>query len=132
MDYQLQLKPFEKKNGFKYKIIQITDITLHSSHRQPTQAIGKKVKQSFEQNKPGRFYGFKTKQLQKNTGLGEIIDSIFKKDPEFLKMIQEEEKKGFRILLSLPEDGVPIKLGSDAEQFIISKNGQRVIRSLNK
>jgi hypothetical protein len=132
MDCQLQLKPFEKKDGFKYKIIQITDITLHSSHKQPTQAIGKKIKQSFEQNKPGRFYGFGTKELQEESGLREIIDDLIKKDPEFLKMIIEEEKKGVKILLSFPEDGVPIKLGSDTEQFIASKNGQRVVRGINQ
>lgn len=128
MEYQLQLKPFQPTDGFKYKILQITDIALHSTIKQPTKAIGKKVKQSFEQNKPGRFYGFKIQELLQNESIYSILNSYFRQNPDFLKMIQEEEKNGYKILLSLPSKEIPIKLGDDTINFIESKNGQRIVR----
>ena len=132
MDYQLQLKPFEKKDGFKYKILQITDIALHSSDRQPTKSIGKKIQQAFEQKQPGRLYGFSTKELTDREGFIKMLENAVKSDPNFLKIIQEEEKNGYKILLEISEMGIPVTLGKDAEEFINSKNGQRVIRGINQ
>ncbi|HBA36715.1 TPA: hypothetical protein DCZ15_02450 [Candidatus Falkowbacteria bacterium] len=131
MDYQLQLKSFEGELGFKHKILQITDITLHSSDRQPTKSIGKKIRQAFSQKKPGRFYGFKIQEPTGKQNSVEAVMELVKKDPELMKVIQEEEKNGYRIFIGLPKDGVPILLGEDAKEFINSKNGQRVIRGIN-
>ncbi len=131
MECQLQLKPFEKKDGFKYKILQITDIALHSSDRQPTKSIAKKIRQAFSQKKPGRLYGFKIQKPTDEPNSIEAVMDLVQKDPGLIKMIQEEEKNGYKILLGLPKDGIPIILGKDAEEFINSKNGQRVIRGIN-
>ena len=54
MEYKLELKPAQMKDGQKYKIIQITDITFHSPGRRPTQSVGEKVKEAFDKNEPGR------------------------------------------------------------------------------
>ncbi len=132
MEYQLQLKPFERKDGYKYKIIEITDIALHSSDKQPTKSISKKIKQSFEQNKPNRLYSLKTQELIEKGDMAKIIDDFVRQDPNFIKMVQEEEKKGYKILLGLPKEGIPIKLGDDTVEFLQSKNGQRIIRGMNK
>jgi len=131
MDYQLQFKPFEKKDGVKYKILEITDIALHSSDRQPTKSIGKKIKQAFALKKPGRLYGFKIQKPTDKPGYFESVIDLVQKDPELMRVIQEEEKNGYKILLGLPKGGIPIVLGKDAEEFINSKNGQRVIRAIN-
>lgn len=56
MHYELQLTTFKQKDGFKYKVIKITDITLHSNTKKPTKLIGKKIKQSFDSNQSGRIY----------------------------------------------------------------------------
>ena len=132
MEQQLQLKPFERVSGFKYKVLQITDITFHTSHKQPSKAIAKNVNKSFTQNQPGRFYGFKTEDLSDRESLIRILDEYVKKDPAFLKMIQEEEKNGVKMLLEIPTEKIPIRFGNDVYEFISSKNGQRVIRGLNK
>jgi len=132
MEQQLQLKPFKRTPGFKYKVICITDITFHASHRQPSMAIAKNVSKSFTKNEPGRFYGFKTEELSDRESLIRILDEYVKKDPAFLKMVQEEEKNGVKLLLEIPTENIPIKFGNDVYEFISSKNGQRVIRGLNK
>jgi CRISPR/Cas system-associated protein Csm6 len=132
MEYQLQLKPFKAQDGVKYKVIQLTDIALHSTEKQPTKAVGRKIRQSFEQNKPGRLYSLKTQDLVGNGNLVKIIDDLVRQDPDFIKMVQEEERNAYKILLGLPEEGIPIKLGDDTVEFLQSKNGQRILRGLHK
>ncbi|MDD3006353.1 MAG: hypothetical protein PHX30_02095 [Candidatus Pacebacteria bacterium] len=131
-NYELQLKPFERKDGYKYKVIRLTDVTLHTSNKRPTKAMGKKIKQAFEQNKPGRFYGIKPHEVMEGGDLPTLINNLVKNDPNFLKMIQEEEKKGYKVLLELPEEGIPAIFGPDTVEFLNSKNGQRIMRDIHK
>jgi hypothetical protein len=56
---------------------------------------------------------------------------MLKKDPEFMKMVQEEEKKGYKILIDIPRE-LPLFPGKDTMDFINSKNGKRILRSLAK
>lgn len=130
MGYELQLKPFEQKDGLRYKVIQITDIALHTNKMRATPSIGKKFKQSFDSNRPGRIYSPIVNQAapeQKVT----VID-LLKKDPEFTNMILEEEKKGFKVLIAFPNEGIPIFPGKDTVEFINSTKGQRIIRRMTK
>ncbi len=130
MKYELELKPFEKRDGLKYKIIKVTDIALHTTECDPS-SLGKKIKQSFKNNKPGRIYG----QIQGNISpLDDMLSFLekIKKDPDFIKMVQKEEKKGYKILVALPKTGIPIFPGKDTQEFINSKNGKRIIRGLAK
>jgi hypothetical protein len=47
-------------------------------------------------------------------------------------MVQEEESKGFKVLIELPSDGIPVFPSKDTIEFMASKNGKRVIRGLAK
>ncbi|MFA6466763.1 MAG: hypothetical protein WCV71_02820 [Patescibacteria group bacterium] len=130
MDYKLEVKPFKRQDGVKYKVIQLTDFALHTSDKQPTKYIGKKVKHAFDQNRPDRVYG----PIINNghtPSADWFLENLYK-DPSFIKLLQKEEKKGYKVLISIPKDGLPIAIGKDTENFIKSKNGQRIIRKLAK
>jgi hypothetical protein len=131
MEYELQLKPFVRKDGFKYKIITITDIALHTAKKKSTSSLGEKIKKSFITGEPGRVYAPIQKPSPSFGGNMLILDMI-KKDPVFLKMVQEEEKKGYKILVALPNEGIPIFAGEDTKDFIKSKKGKRILRGLAK
>lgn len=136
MEYKLELKPAQIKDGQKYKIIQITDITLHSPGRRPTKSVGEKVKKAFDKNEPGRIYQ-NLEKIDSDTEQHEgyfkisILDQIHK-DPSFMKMLKEEESKGYKVLLSIPKDGIPIYEGKDSKEFIDSKKGKRILRKIAK
>ncbi len=130
MDYELQIKPFEKREGLKYKVMQITDIALHTNKMQETPSIGKKFKQSLDSDKPSRIYTQTDKESLSNRKI--VILDILKKDPEFIKMIQEEERNGFKVLIEIPNEGMPIFAGKDTNEFINSTKGQRIIRWMAK
>ena len=132
MQYELELKPFIRKEGFKYKIIYITDIKLHSSKRQPTKSVVEKIKKSFSINRPSRLYGFKIDEFKDKKNTDEIVIDIIQRDPKLINYIQEEREKGYGILLRIPEEGVPIMFGDDTLEFMGSKNGKRVLRGFNK
>ncbi len=130
MGYKLKLQPAVMKKGVKYKVIEITDIALHTSKKTSTPSVGKKMQKAFENNKPDRIYS----SIEKNP----ILDSrtftldLLKMDPDFVKMVQEEESKGYKILIALPNKGIPVVAGSDTVEFMNSKNGKRIIRGLAK
>tara|TARA_B100000745_G_scaffold300364_1_gene254031 strand:- start:8287 stop:8451 length:165 start_codon:yes stop_codon:yes gene_type:complete len=54
MDYQLQVQPFKRKDGIKYKVIEITDIALRTQPYRSTH-LAKKLRQAFTENKPNGF-----------------------------------------------------------------------------
>lgn len=130
-NYLLQLKPFERKEGVKYKIIQITDVQLHTNKMGITTSVGDKIKKAFELKRPGRIYDSIKKIDNKDDNL-KIIIELLKGDLSFLKFVQDEEKMGYKILLGLPEDGIPVLLGKDTEEFIDSKKGRRFLRWFGK
>lgn len=132
MQYELELKPFIRKVGFKYKIIYITDIKLHSSKRRPTKSVVEKIKKSSSINKPSRLYGFKIDEFKDKKNADEIVIDIIQRDSNLFNYIQEERERGYGILLRIPEGGIPIMLGDDTLEFMESKNGKRVLRGLNK
>jgi hypothetical protein len=129
-DYQLQLKPAVLKNGAKYRIIEITDIALHTAKKTPTPSVGRKVQKAFVAKKPGRIYR-PIEESVVTDGRGYILE-LLKQDPDFVKLVQEEEAKGYKVLVSIPKGGVPTKFGTDTEEFLQSKNGKRLLRGLAK
>ena len=129
MPYELQLKPFERKDGQNYKILDITDITLHSNNLRPTQNVGKKLVETMENNEPGRIYS-KIEKREDNSY--ELLVTLLKKDPELIEMLQEEEKKGYKVLLRYPKDGIPMLAGKDTIDFMHSIKGKRILRRLYK
>jgi hypothetical protein len=92
MDYQLQVKPFKHKDGYKYKVIEITDIALHTTNMEATSA-SKKIKQAFQKNTPERLFSpMDNQDKHKNATL-----ALLKSDPEFMQFIQDEEAKGYKV-----------------------------------
>jgi len=129
--HKLELKPYKAVDGAKCKVIQLTDIKLHTAKRRPTPSFGKKVRESFESNTPGRIYNTipEISVVQDNKS---YIMEILRLDPDFMKMVQEEEAKGYKILLSIPKEGLPTLPGEDTIEFMNSKNGKRILRGIDK
>ena len=123
-------KNLKKAGPVKYKVIQLTDIQLHTSLKRPTPSFGKKVRQAFESNTPGRVYNSISKPLPRQDDNSFILEML-KLDPDFVKMVQEEEAKGYKVLIKMPEEGLPIFPGEDTTEFINSKNGKRILRKLD-
>lgn len=119
-----------KAKPVKYKIIQLTDFQLHSTQKQPPLLVGKKFQTAFETNTPGRFYN----TLPKPAAEQKPGTFSFKIDlgPDFLRMVQEEEAKGYKVIIKLPDGGAPVFLGKDTIQFMASKNGKRIHRGREK
>ncbi|MDD3531458.1 MAG: hypothetical protein PHV99_02645 [Candidatus Pacebacteria bacterium] len=133
MAYQLQLKPFERKDGVKYKIIQITDVALHTTSHRPT-SPSKKIRHAFAKNEPDRIYApigaVRTKDPTQE--MKDTLIHMLQQDPAFIRLVQEEEQKGYKILIGIPEGGIPLSGGADTLEFMQSKNGKRVLRELAK
>lgn len=129
MEYRLEAKPTVLKKGQEYRIIQITDIAHHTAKKTPTPSVGKKVEKTPNAT-PGRIY--------RPTTLGVVTDpkayilKLLGEDPDFQKLVREEEAKGVKVVLAFPKDGVPAEYGKDTIEFLKSKNGQRVLRGLAK
>lgn len=130
MNLQVELQPFIAKGGQKYKIIQLTDIALHTVPKRATTSHGKKIAKSFDRMEPGRIYS----PIGENAVApdGSFNLEAIKFDPEFLRMVQEAEADGYKVLLGVPKGGMPVVPGSDTVEFMKSKNGKRVLRGLAK
>lgn len=129
MEYKLEVKPAVIKDGQKYKIIQITDIQLHATPKRLTPSVGKKVQMAFETNEPDRIYS-SIEKAPISDKKAYIID-LLRADLDFVKMVQEQESQGYKILIELPTD-VPVTAAPDTVEFMESKNGKRVLRGLAK
>ena len=114
----------------KNKVIYISDLQLHSRER-ITPSVGKKIQQAFQSGNPDRLYFPLPKPPVSEQGVQTFQFSI-DLDPETLKMIKDEEAKGNTVSFELPPGGAPVFLGKDTVQFIESKNGQRLLRKLDK
>ncbi len=130
MNEQIQAKSFVPKDGQKYKIIQITDIALHTSTKRPTPSHGKKLEKSFSDMKPGRIFSPMEQEAVASDGSFNL--DILKFDEDFVRMVQEAESEGYKVVIGVPKTGIPVVLGSDTKEFIQSKNGKRVLRGLAK
>jgi hypothetical protein len=128
---ELQLRPCKAVDGMKYKVIHLTDIKLHTAPKRPTPSLGKKVRKSFQNNAPGRVYDNLPKSLEIQNDSSFILHAL-QFDPDFVKMVQEEESRGYKVLISMPKGGIPLFLGEDTIEFLGSKNGKRFLRGLDK
>lgn len=120
----------KKSDPVKYKLIQLTDIQIHTSLKRPTPSFGKKVRQAFEKHTPERVYSSIPKPLPEQEDNSFILEML-KLDPDFMKMVQEEEAKGYKVLIKIPEGGLTIFPGEDTIEFMNSKNGKRILRKLD-
>ena len=124
-----KLRPTET-NHQKCKVIEITDLHLHTNSNRPTLSVGKKFEESFETHAPGRFHNsFKKHEVEEKTGAFSFEIDL---GPDFRRMVEEEKAKGYKVIFKLPEGGAPVFLGKDAEEFMVSKKGKRILRRLDK
>lgn len=125
----IQAKPYIPKKGDKYVLIRITDISFHSTEKRPT-SIGLEIANNIEEGTASRiFIPLKNNISIDNTS---SITEFLQNDPSFINMMREEQEKGYKVLIKLPEGGIPVTSSKDTEEFITSKNGKRVIRGLAK
>ena len=130
MEYQLDVQSAKIRDGEKYKVIQITDIALHTS-KKTTSNDARKVTDAFRTNKPGRLY-HEPPATQVKDDKKKYVMNLLKMDADFMKMVHEENAKGYKVLVALPKDGIPVVFGKDTIEFFNSKNGKRLIRGLAK
>ena len=130
MDYKLEVKPFTPKEGVSYRIIEITDTAVHTAAKTPTPSLGKKIEKAFEANEPSRLY-FSVDPLLLLNGRDYILNQL-QRDSSFKKMVQGEEARGWKVVISIPNGGIPVGLGKDAVEFLNSKNGKRILRAVAK
>lgn len=127
----LVAKPFVKKEGQKYRKITVTDIQYHSNNQRPTKSIGKVAEKNQKTHTPYRAYTEPKDWNVPREKQVEMIIEMLRNDPSYIEFVREQEKLGYKVVLEIP-DPIPIKLGKDAEEFINSKKGKRVIRWLAK
>jgi len=128
---KIKLQPYKATVGIKYKVIQLTDFKFHSTPKRPTPSLGKKVRESFQHNTPGRIYSHLPKPLEPQDGNSFILN-VLQYDTDFVKMVQEEAAKGYKVVIAMPKEGLPVLLGEDMIEFLDSKNGKRLLRKLDK
>lgn len=128
---ELRLQPHKAIAGVKYKVIQLTDIKFHTAPKKPTPSLGKKVRESFRNNTPGRIYNHLPKPLKMQNDNSFTLQAL-QFDPDFMKMIREEEAKGYKVVIAMPKAGIPALLGEDTIEFLGSKNGKRLLRGIDK
>jgi hypothetical protein len=130
MDDKLEANPAILKKGMTYLTIQLTNTAVHTAVKTPTPSLGKKIQKALEADKPGRIYFPVDPTLLENSR-----DYILKRlmlDTDFIQMVREVEARGNKILIEIPEGGIPTVAGKDTEEFLDSKNGKRLLRGLAK
>ena len=130
MDYEFQAKPFEPKDGTKYVLIHITDVTLHTAKKRGTESVSRKIKDALDNGSSGRIV-IPIKGAQDPNNKPTILEML-RNDTDFVKFFKEEEAKGYKVLMRFPSDGIPLLGGKDSQEFINSTNGQRMIRGIAK
>lgn len=129
----LQTNPYISKPGDKLKIISITDIKLHTSHKRTTPSVGKAFGKSMRTKMPGRIYQQNPKitktEGEKDTFRFSIPDFI-SQDERLKKEVKYWNGLGYKVLIDIPKE-IPIYAGEDTIEFMNSVNGKRIIRKLN-
>lgn len=126
---QLQSRPFEPKDGQKYKVIHITDVLGHTTEHPTTESIGRKVAKAFRNGEPGRVYV--STSGDRGNDFAEFLKRLHQ-DPSFIEYVRKEEEGGYKVLLHIPRTGIPFGFGKDTKQFLGSKRGKRILRNLAK
>ncbi len=132
MGYQFKVKATEMHNGMKYKVIELTDLKLHLSNKKPTLSIGEKITNAFKFGNPGRIYS-SFKKVPISTSSNTFTFQIpLSSDQKLMSFIKEVESAGEKVIIQLPEGGLPIYAGDDLTHFLQSKNGRRLTRGMKK
>ncbi len=132
MEQILQLnkvtQPLQK--GEKVIVLELTDIQLHTNAR-PTQSVGGAIQRSIEQNKPGRIFSSLEKPQESSASI-KVKFPFEMNDPVLKQTIHDYQKQGYRVILKVPESGLPVFLGKDSINFMNSTRAKRILRRINK
>jgi len=133
MKQELQLTEVTKpiKKGEKIIILELTDIQLHSNAR-ISKSTGDVIDRSIKNNKPGRIFSPLKNQTSSTDNKMTFEIPFNMQDPSLHKMIADYQKQGYRVMIKKPTSGLPILLGKDAQEFMESKNGKRILRGIAK
>ncbi|MEZ4104297.1 MAG: hypothetical protein R3B60_03345 [Candidatus Paceibacterota bacterium] len=133
--FDLELNPISKPKSGKYTILEITDLKFHSNHKRPTENQGKKIVKAIKKLKPVRTFHKLEDVEQKDedtlTTKSNMLGFLFS-DPYFSDYVKKEQEKGVTVILGLPEDGIPIFLAKDAEEYLDGTKGSRQTRRIEK
>lgn len=135
MEQKLQFNQVTQlpKKDEKVIILELTDIQLHSNARL-TQSVGGAVERSIDHNKSGRIYS----PLKKPSGSDIDQKSIpitlpfLMEDPTLKQAIYKYQQQGYRVMIKMPKEGLPIRLGKDAVDFMKSTTSRRLLRKINR
>lgn len=130
---QVDESTLDKKT--KYEVLRITDINLHGNQKRPTQNQGKKIAKALGRSEPVRTYHKHESitQIDENTVTSKIdMLGFLHNDPHFDAYVKKAQAVGKEVLLAFPADGIPIYLGSDAEEFMAGTPAERKLRFAQK
>lgn len=132
MEQRLQLNKVTQplKEGEKIVVLELTDIQLHTNAR-PTQSVGGAIQRSVEQNKPGRIFSSLEKPQESSTSI-KVKFPFEMNDPVLKQTIRDYQMQGYRVMLKVPESGLPVFLGKDSIDFMNSTRAKRILRRINK
>ena len=110
-------------------VIQVTDMSLHTRDFSETPSVGKKIVRAMDKKEATRVYVQSTGDIQNDK---DTISDKIENDPELIELVRKTNANGGKVFFVFPKGGAPTKLGNDAEQFMQSKNGKRLLRGLAK
>ena len=129
MQQQIEVKQLVPKHGQKYMVLQVTDIMLHVAEKRATTSVGQRIKDLFKTGKAGRVYAPIAQQVKDDKR--SAVLKLLQNDPVFVGAVSEYESKGYKVVIALPNDGIPVLAGEDTKRFINGTKGQRILRRLN-
>ena len=135
MEQKLQLNEVTElpKKGEKVIFLELTDIQLHSNVR-PTKSVGGVIERSIEHSEPGRIYSPLEKPTSSDISQNPIPFTLplSMEDPTLKQAIQKYQQQGYRVLIKMPKEGLPIRLGKDATDFMRSTTARRILRKVKR
>lgn len=135
MEQKLQLNKVTElpKKGEKVIVLELTDIQLHSNVR-PTKSVGAVIERSIKHSEPGRIYSPLEKPKNSDISQNSIPFTLpfSMEDPTLKQTIQKYQQQGYRVLMKIPKEGLPVRLGKDAVDFMRSTTARRILRRVKR
>ncbi|TXH01631.1 MAG: hypothetical protein E6P95_01460 [Candidatus Moraniibacteriota bacterium] len=135
MEQRLQLNKVTQlpKKGEKLIVLELTDVQLHTNVR-PTKSIGGVVERSIDYKKPGRINSPLKKPSESDIATKSIPITLpfLMEDPSLKQAIHKYQQQGYRVMLKMPKEGLPIYLGKDAVDFMKSTTSRRLLRKIKR
>jgi hypothetical protein len=116
----------------KVKRIFLTDFQLHTAQKRSSDPLAQILKsfKSPERTHNRIFYDKSHMSPSSEPYTVKFSMPITSLSPLIQKEIAEAEAQGLEIEFVIPKDGIPVYAGKDLQEFMQSKNGKRVLRSM--